>query len=188
MKTLFRKAPLLVCLLYLPLSLWAVEPPFSLPSEKALGRISSAIIATEKGNLFFELYPREAPWHVANFKHLADRGFYQGTQFHIYFPDYIIQGGSPKGNPRATIGYSLPAEFSEIQHRYGTLGMARKADDLNPQRRSDGSQFHILLRDVPELDGSLTVFGKLIRGFDVLEKLRKGDRIQDVKVYVKKDP
>ena len=162
----------------------ATEPPFALPPKDGLSRIRTAVIYTSKGDLKFKLFPEEAPWHVANFKYRADRGFYKNTVFHILYPDYIIQGGGPKKNPSESASYSLPAEFTERHHKLGTLGMARKADMINPDRRSSGNQFHILLNEASHMDGQFTIFGELTEGGEVLESLRPGDLITDVKVFV----
>ncbi len=168
------------------------EPPFNLPPRSELLKIRSAIIDTSKGRLYFELFPEEAPWHVANFKYLADKQFYNNLTFHLFEPGYLIQGGDPKGNGFGGPGYSLPGEFSPRNHRFGTLGMARKPDGydskrrlVNPQRVSSGSQFHILLTEAPHMDGRYTIFGKLVGGREVLERLNKGDTIQAVTVFIR---
>lgn len=161
--------------------------PFRLPPPQELNRIQSAVIKTSRGDLYFDLFPKSAPWHVANFKYLADRGFYRKSKFHIFQPGYIIQGGGKPGHPSSGPGYTLPPEFGNSQrHLRGTLGMARMADQSNVQRRSDGSQFHILLSDAPHMDGSFTIFGKLVAGDTVLSELQRGDTIEDVIVYVKR--
>ena len=168
--------------------------PFELPERRELLKIRSAIIETSQGKLFVELYPEEAPWHVSNFKYLADKGFYSGLTFHLYQPGYILQGGDPKGTGFGGPGYSLPPEFSRRNHRLGTLGMARKPDmhgdpkkPVNPERLSSGSQFHILLDDAPHMDGNYTIFGRVVGGLDVLHDLRKGDKIERVTVFIRED-
>jgi len=168
------------------------EPPFELPARPEILKIRSAILETSQGSLYFELLPEEAPWHVANFKYLADKGFYTGLTFHLYMPGYLIQGGDPKSDGSGGPGYVLPAEFSQRNHRYGALGMSRVPDGygkkkraLNPQRNSNGSQFHILLGDAPHMDGRYTVFGKLTAGHEVLARLRKGDTIKKLTVYIR---
>jgi len=168
------------------------EPPFELPARTELLKLRSAAIETSRGTLFFELLPEEAPWHVANFKYLADKKFYDGLRFHLYESGYLIQGGDPKGNGFGGPGYSLPPEFSSRNHKFGTLGMARKPDAynrkkqlVNPERRSSGSQFHILLGDAPHMDGRYTVFGKLVGGAPALNQLRANDTIRKVTVYVR---
>ena len=164
---------------------FALEPPFSLPSSNDLLRIKSAIISTSRGKLTFELYPEEAPWHVSNFKYLADTGFYSGKTFHILIDDFIIQAGR---NNNPDLHYVLPAEFSPKKHEFGVLGMARAPDYMNPERSSSATQFHILLREASNMDGIYTIFGKLIDGSEVLESLKRNDRINEVTVYMEGMP
>ncbi len=185
----FLGFPLFLLLLFLSTAVRA-EPlvPFKLPATSELNRIQSAVLKTSRGDVYFELYPNEAPWHVANFKYLADKQFYNGLRFHLHRPGYIIQAGTPNADPDGGPGYSLPPEFNEKSHETGVLGMARMPDDLNPGRRSHGSQFHILLKEAPHLDGSFTVFGKIVEGLDVARSLKRGDRIEQLVVYVKPKP
>lgn len=181
---LFRVALLISLLICRPA--WAdSEPPFLLPKRSEINKLRSAIIYTSKGDLYFELFPEDAPWHVTNFKYLADKGFYKGLKFDLFYPGYVIQGGSPNGKVSGGPGYELPPEFNKHLNELGSLGMARKPDYVNPERRSNGSQFHILLGDAPHMDGSYTVFGKMLKGSAVLKKLTKGDEIKDVKVFVR---
>lgn len=191
MKNLFA-----VLILFLGLGLSrpaaAKQPPFDLPSKGEVLKIRSAILETSQGKIFIELFPEEAPWHVANFKYLADKGFYRHLSFFIYKPDYLIQAGDPQGTGKGGPGYDLPAEFSARHHIRGSLGMARKPDvdaksgkRTNPERRSNGSQFHILLGDAPHMDGQYTIFGKVVGGFDALDHLRRGDRIVKLTVFIR---
>jgi len=188
-----RKKPIFLCVLLLLLVglmfssalLSAQSPHFTLPEQQELNRIKSAVLTTNRGKIYFELYPEEAPWHVANFKYLADKNFYNDLLFHIYQRGYIIQGGAPRNNPNGGPGYNLPPEFNDHRHRLGSLGMARKGDQGNITRESNGSQFHILLGDAPHMNGSYTVFGRVIEGLDVLQDLRRGDRIQKLEVFVR---
>ena len=164
------------------------DPPFILPNSKELGKIQSAIIFTNKGQIKFELFPDQAPWHVANFKYRADKGLYRNLVFHIFFPDYIIQAGAPLPNPATPANYTLPPEFNSHEHLFGALGMARKPDYANPDRRSSGNQFHIILGESPHMNGAFTVFGQAVQGLDVLGRLEKGDVVKDVKVFVTASP
>jgi cyclophilin family peptidyl-prolyl cis-trans isomerase len=160
------------------------DPPFHLPSSESLQNVKSAKIETSAGTMFFELFPEDAPWHVANFKYLADKKFYTDLPFHLLRENYIIQGGSPsRTNLNSGPGYSLPPEFNDRKHERGALGMARFPDVLNLGRRSHGSQFHILMGKAEHMDGSFTVFGKMIAGDEVLKKLKVGDKILGVEVY-----
>lgn len=163
-------------------------PPFTLPGKKEIRRIKSAVIQTTKGDMLAELYPEFAPWHVANFKYLADKKFYNNMRFHIYEPNYVIQIGAPGKRINSGPGYTIPPEFNDISHRRGALSMVRKPNDLDREhtRRSHGSQFRIMLRDEPKLDRRFTVFGQIVDGFDVLQQLDKSDRILGITVFVRK--
>lgn len=161
------------------------DPPFMLPPRSELAKIRSAVVTTSRGEFLIELYPDVAPWHVANFKYLADKGFYRDLRFHLFQEGYIIQGGDPTGTGDGGPGYNLRPEFSSLHHVAGTLGMSRRSDDINPERLSNGSQFHILLGDAPHMDKKYTIFGKVIDGIKVVEKLQKDDLIKDVKVFVR---
>jgi len=159
------------------------DPPFQLPKQADLNKLRSAVIHTNKGDLIFKLFPEEAPWHVANFKYRSDKGLYRAIPFHIFYPNYIIQAGAGAKNPAQPAGYTLPAEFNQHKHSFGTLGMARRPDASNPERRSSGNQFHILLGDAPKMNGAFTVFGELVKGDEVLMQLEKDDLVKNVQVF-----
>ncbi len=160
--------------------------PFTLPAREKVLALRSAKIETSKGTIYLELFPEVAPWHVANFKQLADRGYYAGLAFHLHKPGFLIQGGAPRGDPLGGPSYSLPAEFSQEKQIRGTVGMGRVMDQLNPERRSHASQFYILLSNGSNLTGKYTSFGRVAKGMDVADKLREGDTIRNVTVYVRK--
>ncbi len=181
-KILFLLPLLIVC--FVPSSVIA-EPPFVLPPREEIMKLRSCQIFTNKGSIIFELYPQEAPWHVANFKYLADRGFYRGLKFDYFQPDYIIQIGKAPGGTPKDLRYSLQPEFSSQRHSYGALGMSRISGSSNPQRRSHSTQFYIILGPAPHMNSSYTVFGRVIDGSEVLDSLRSGDVIEDLKVYVR---
>ena len=164
-------------------SVYATEPPFILPKQSELNKLKTVQIKTSKGELWFELFPDEAPWHVANLKYLADKGRYKGATFGHFFENFIIQVVPTKDNK--SLSYTVPPEFSERKHSEGTLGMARITDASNSERRSDGFSFHIILGNAAHLDGSYTIFGQLLEGYKVLRELRNGDSIIDVQVFVK---
>ena len=132
-----------------------------------------AVIETNFGNIVIQLYPDVAPGHVENFVKLAQDGFYDGTTFHRVIPGFMIQGGDPnsKDEDRSNDGqggpgYTINAEFSDVPHKRGILSMAR-AQDPN----SAGSQFFIVVKDSNFLDGQYTVFGEVIEGMDVADKI-----------------
>ena len=143
----------------------------------------TAIIKTAKGEIVCELFPKEAPLSVTNFKYLADNGFYKGLTFHRVVPNFVIQGGDPAGTGAGGPGYTIPAEIG-LKHKKGALAWARTGDEVNPERRSSGSQFYITLEATPFLDGAYTVFGQTISGMDIVEQIRQGDVIESVQVKV----
>jgi peptidyl-prolyl cis-trans isomerase B (cyclophilin B) len=135
--------------------------------------VTKAIIETNQGKIEFNLLPDIAPETVRNFKKLANSGFYDGTLFHRIIPGFMIQGGDPntkqpdkskwgQGGP----GYSLKAEFNSRSHLRGIVSMARATDP-----DSAGSQFFIVTTDSTFLNGQYTVFGEVIEGIDVAEKI-----------------
>ena len=132
-----------------------------------------AIIETKFGNIELKFFPDVAPKHVSNFIELAKKGFYDGTTFHRVIPGFMIQGGDPNtrdadksrhgmGGP----GHQVKAEFNEKPHKRGILSMARSA---SPD--SAGSQFFICVKDSPFLDRQYTVFGEVVSGMDVADKI-----------------
>ena len=132
-----------------------------------------AVIETNFGTIVIQLFPDVAPGHVENFVKLAQDGFYDGTTFHRVIPGFMIQGGDPnsKDDDRSNDGqggpgYTINAEFSDKPHKRGILSMAR-AQDPN----SAGSQFFIVVADSNFLDGQYTVFGEVIEGMDVADKI-----------------
>ncbi len=134
---------------------------------------TKAVIETKFGNIELRFFPDVAPNHVNNFIELAKKGFYDNTTFHRAIPGFMIQGGDPnsKGPDRSKYGiggpgYSLKAEFNNKTHKRGALSMARSA---NPD--SAGSQFFICVADSPFLDGKYTVFGEVVSGMDVVDKI-----------------
>lgn len=171
-----------------PLRVKAQEPPFVLPNKESLSKIRSGKIFLEYGEIGFELYPEEAPWHVANFKWLSDQKFYDGLPFHIVKKDYLIQSGEIPQSKLRNFLYQLPAEFNDHEHVTGTLGMARLPDAENPLRESSSTQFHILLRDVSLMNGNYTAFGKVTSGLSLLTKIKREDVIEKLVVYVSSSP
>ena len=135
--------------------------------------MNTAIIETNLGRIVFKLFPDLAPETVRNFEKLASDGFYNGTLFHRVIPGFMIQGGDPntKSGNKSTWGMGGPghmikAEFSSRSHLRGIVSMAR-AQDPN----SAGSQFFIVTTDSTFLDRQYTVFGEVIEGMDVADKI-----------------
>ena len=186
-------------------------------------------IKTSMGNMLIELYD-ETPKHRDNFFKLAEEGFYDDLLFHRVIDGFMIQGGDPNsrnarpGQPLGSggPGYQIPAEFNEsFVHTKGSLAAARQGDQVNPERKSSGSQFYIVqgkkltdqelammerrtglsyteeqkeayknLGGTPFLDGQYTVFGRVIEGMDVIDKIaavakNPGDRpAEDIKMKI----
>jgi len=132
-----------------------------------------AVIETKFGKIELKFFPDVAPNHVNNFIELAKKGFYDGSTFHRVIPGFMIQGGDPNSkNPDKSKhgaggpGYTVKAEFSNKPHKKGTLSMARAA---SPD--SAGSQFFICVADASFLDKQYTVFGEVVSGMDVGDKI-----------------
>ncbi len=136
--------------------------------DSAAGKKPVVILETTEGTIELELFPEVAPAHVANFLELANKGFYNGVIFHRVIDGFMIQGGDPTGTGGGDSGKRLKAEFNDSLHHAGTLAMAR-ANDPN----SASCQFYICLAPQPMLDKKYTVFGKTIKGFDVVQKIGK---------------
>ncbi len=149
---------------------YSAPPPMVIDTSKQY----TATIETEKGNLVLELFASDVSVTVNNFVFLAREGFYDGTTFHRVIPDFMAQGGDPTGTGRGGPGYSFPDEFTQHAHVAGTLSMANAGPDTN------GSQFFITYTPQHGLDGKHSVFGQLIQGMDVLEKIKNGDIIKRI--------
>ncbi len=127
-----------------------------------------------------ELYPEIAPNTVNNFISLINKGFYDGLIFHRVIPGFMIQGGCPNGTGTGNPGYSIPGEFTRnafpnpMKHEAGVLSMARS---MMPD--SAGSQFFIMHKAAPHLDGDYAAFGKVIEGMDVVDRIAKVKTFRD---------
>ena len=140
------------------------------PTKAAADEI--VVMDTTKGRIVIRLYPEDAPEHVANFTKLVRDGFYDGEAgyFHRYVKNFVIQGGDPQRTGRGGPGYTVPAEIGR-KHLKGAVAAARTGDNVNPDRRSSGSQFYICVEPQPMLDGGYTVFGHVVSGLDVARKI-----------------
>lgn len=152
------------------------KPVYSPPSDPG----PKAIIKTKFGDMHIKFFPELAPRHVENFIKLANSGFYNGTIFHRVIPGFMIQGGDPntkdslkketygQGGPKDEKGNPilLKAEFSDTPHKRGIVSMARGTDP-----DSAGSQFFVVVENSPFLDRKYTVFGEVIKGLGVADKI-----------------
>src|SRR5215467_11160207 len=137
------------------------------------GKSYTATFDTTRGSITCELFAKDAPKTVNNFCFLAREGFYDGTVFHRVIKDFMIQGGDPTGTGRGGPGYRFEDEFKGNPHRHqvGTLSMANAGPGTN------GSQFFITHVATDWLDGKHTVFGKVLKGQDVVNAVRQGDKL-----------
>ena len=140
-------------------------------------RSARARIATEKGDIVFTFYPDDAPQHCAAFIKLAREGFYDNLVFHRVEPGFVIQTGCPQGTGTGGPGYRLPAEFNDRPHTKGTVAMARSSDP-----NSAGSQFYVCIEDARFLDKNYTVFGQTVEGQEVVDSIKRGDKMNKVTI------
>ena len=132
------------------------------------------------GSIVIELYPDIAPNTVNNFISLVKSGFYDNNSFHRLVPDFVLQGGDPKGDGTGGPGYSIKGEFSNngfknnLKHEKGIISMARGND-----KDSAGSQFFIMLGTSNYLDGDYAAFGKVIDGMGIIDKIAKNEKVSD---------
>ena len=155
---------------------------FSLVNTHSAAKEKIMILKLEYGDVEIELYPEKAPNHVKRFIKFSDEGRYDNVVFHRVIDGFMAQTGDVQfGNSsnaqynidRAGMGGSelpdLPAEFSDIPHLRGTMSMARSSDP-----NSANSQFFICFEDAPHLDRNYTVFGKVIKGMEFVDKIKRG--------------
>jgi peptidyl-prolyl cis-trans isomerase B (cyclophilin B) len=158
----------------LMLTAWLPAAGVVLAAEGAGGKAPKAVIKTKFGDMEIVFFPDKAPNHVQNFIKLAKAGYYNGTIFHRVIPGFMIQGGDPNTkDPNKPESYGmggpnekLKAEFNETPHRRGIVSMARTNDP-----NSAGSQFFIVVKDSNFLDGQYTVFGEVVKGMEVADKI-----------------
>jgi cyclophilin family peptidyl-prolyl cis-trans isomerase len=132
---------------------------------------------TDRGVLEFVLFVEDAPLTVYNFTSLARRGYFDGQRFHRVVPNFVVQGGDPRGDGNGGPGYAIRDEPNRHRYLRGTLGMALSGPNTG------GSQFFVTHSPQPHLDGGYTVFGQLLGGGDVLDRIVQGDRIVRVTIH-----
>lgn len=139
-----------------------------------------AEMITDKGTMLIEFFDNDAPIAADNFIKLSKEGYYNGVKFHRVIPNFVVQGGDPTGTGAGGPGYSIPCELdgNNQYHDRGVLSMAHRGRDTG------GSQFFIChSRDnTAHLDRHHTCFGRVIEGLDVIDQIKQGDVIQEIKV------
>src|SRR6266851_5157728 len=153
---------------------YAHAPEMSIDPKKKY----TVTFATSRGAIVCELFPKDAAKTVNNFVFLAREKFYDGTVFHRVIPDFMVQGGDPTGTGRGGPGYRFEDEFKGNPHRHqvGSLSMANAGPGTN------GSQFFITHIATEWLDGKHTVFGKVLKGQDVVNATKQGDTLSSVTI------
>jgi cyclophilin family peptidyl-prolyl cis-trans isomerase/HEAT repeat protein len=147
--------------------------------RRALARRNAHVVATintDKGAFKLELLPDAAPLTVDNFVELARRGYFNNIAFHRVVPNFVIQGGDPRGDGNGGPGYQIRCEINEVPYARGAVGMALSGKDTG------GSQWFITHSPQPHLDGGYTVFARVIEGMGVIDRITRGDRILAVNV------
>ena len=139
------------------------------------GRPVRVAFTTERGVIGIEFFAAEAPLTVRNFLDLARSGTFRGTRFHRVVPNFVAQDGDPRGDGSGGPGYSIRDELNNHRYDRGVLGMALSGPDTG------GSQWFITHSPQPHLDGGYTVFGRVVSGFDALDRLVQGDMLVDVR-------
>lgn len=138
---------------------------------------SHAFIDTDRGTIEIELAMLDAPLTVDNFVSLARKGFFNGLTFHRVVPDFVIQGGDPRGDGEGGPGYTIRDELNELPYLRGTVGMALDWADTG------GSQFFITLSPQPHLDAKYTAFGRVTAGMEIVDRIQPGDVIRQVRIW-----
>jgi len=153
---------------------WDRTPEMQIDTNKKY----MAKIETNKGVIELKLYPEHAPKTVNNFVFLAGKGFYDGLSFHRVISNFMIQGGDPTGTGAGGPGYSFEDEVEDnsLTHETGVISMANAGPNTN------GSQFFITHSPQPHLNGKHTVFGKVFGSQNVVDSIRQGDKMEQVKI------
>lgn len=154
---------------------WNSAPEMTIDPEKAY----KAVLKTSRGVIELELATRHAPKTVNNFVFLAREGYYDGVTFHRVIPDFMIQGGDPTGTGRGGPGYRFEDEIAgnPLTHETGVISMANAGPNTN------GSQFFITHSPQPHLNSAHTVFGRVIKGQDVVDSIRQNDTIERLEIH-----
>jgi cyclophilin family peptidyl-prolyl cis-trans isomerase/HEAT repeat protein len=150
---------------------------------RALDRVGQnprAVVTTTKGSFTIELLPDAAPLTVDNFVQLAQREYYRNIPFHRVVPNFVIQGGDPRGDGNGGPGYSIRCEINQALYDRAAVGMALSGKDTG------GSQWFVTHAPQPHLDGGYTIFGRVVSGMDVVDRIVRGDVIQSIVISHKR--
>jgi len=150
--------------------------PISWSTVKKIPSDQKAVIKTSKGDITIRLFVDEAPGSVANFVTLASNKYYDGKFFHRVVPNFVVQGGCPRGDGWGGEAYSIRSEFSQRRYKTGSIGMASAGKD------TEGTQWFITHSSTPHLEGRYTLFAEVVQGMDVVHQIEVGDTIVSVEI------
>ncbi len=143
---------------------------------EALSKGQKARIRTNKGSFVIQLLPEHAPFSVLSFLKLTRKGFYDGLSFHRVVPNFVIQGGDPRGDGWGGPGYSIRSEWSPVNYERGSVGLASAGKD------TEGCQFFVTHSPQPHLDGRYTIFARIVSGQEIVDAIHGGDKILKVEL------
>jgi cyclophilin family peptidyl-prolyl cis-trans isomerase len=152
----------------------AFNHPIDWEFVKSIPRKQRAQIHTSKGTIEIELHVEEAPGSVASFIQLCKAGFYEGKSFHRVVPNFVIQGGCPRGDGMGGTDYTLRSEFRLHDYRTGSVGLASSGPD------TESCQWFITHIPTPHLEGRYSIFAHVTQGMDVVDQVQIGDTIQRI--------
>jgi len=141
-----------------------------------IGKVTRATVTTTKGRFIIEFLPADAPLTVDNFVQLARKGYFNGQRIPRVVPNFVIQAGDPRGDQNGGPGYQIRCEINEVPYERGSVGMALSGKDTG------GSQWFVTHSPQPHLDGGYTVFGRVVSGMNVVDRIARGDIIRNVTV------
>jgi cyclophilin family peptidyl-prolyl cis-trans isomerase len=141
-----------------------------------IGKSTRAVVTTSKGSFTIDLLPDAAPLTVDNFVQLAQRDYFRNITIHRVVPNFVIQDGDPRGDGNGGPGYQIRCEINEVPYDRAAVGMALSGKDTG------GSQWFVTHSPQPHLDGGYTVFGRVVTGMDVVDKIVRGDVIQSIEI------
>ena len=171
-----------VLLLALASAAFADSPPADAKAPPAKPKAPAdtdelVVLDTTAGQIVLDLDEANTPGHAENMKKLVRQGYYENSPFHRVIEGFMAQGGGQwgPGGQIGDVGTTIPAEIVPgLSHHRGTLAAARTGDQVNPERRSSGSQFYICFKDTPWLDGQYTIFGEVVSGIENIDKIVRG--------------
>jgi cyclophilin family peptidyl-prolyl cis-trans isomerase len=159
-----------------PKSTKALHTDYDWPLLESVTASTKVVLVTSKGTITLQLLKEEAPFTVISFVKLARKRFYDGLQFHRVVPNFVMQGGDPRGDGWGGPGYAIRTEISFAQFDRGAVGVASAGKD------TEGCQFFITHVPTPHLDGRYTVFARVIEGQEIVDRIQIGDTIRKVTV------